>query len=109
VSFYHPTDGYLYGWRWSNGDEAWWSTEDLALRHPRDIAGQPGQPIRRRYVVGAVEPWSVEGLPALVATGPGETGAPSRRTPGPLARQRHRVLGDDCARNWRLDHREGGR
>jgi hypothetical protein len=74
VSFYHPTDGYLYGWRWSNGDEAWWSTEDLALRHPRDIAGQPGQPIRRRYVVGAVEPWSVEGLPALCGdAGPGET------------------------------------
>jgi hypothetical protein len=57
MSFYHPTDGYLYGWRWSNGDETWWSTQDLALRHPRDIVGQLGEPIRRRYVVGEVEGW----------------------------------------------------
>jgi hypothetical protein len=57
MSFYHPTDGYLYGWRWASGDEAWWSTEDLALRHPRGYAGTPGEPIRRRYIVGEVEAW----------------------------------------------------
>jgi hypothetical protein len=57
MTFYHPSDGYLYGWRWPNGDVAWWSTAALANRHPFDGAGQIGEPIRRRYVVGEIEPW----------------------------------------------------
>lgn len=52
--FFSPIDGYVYGWRWRNGDEAWWSTRELAQRHSLGQLGS-GDPIRRAYVVGAVE------------------------------------------------------
>jgi hypothetical protein len=52
--FFEPLDGYIYGWRWSNGDEAWWSTREAAEAHPTGLVG-PGVPIRRRYELGEVE------------------------------------------------------
>ena len=52
--FFHPVDGYIYGWEWPNGDWAWWSTLEAALAHPNSLIG-PGKLHRRPYMVGNVE------------------------------------------------------
>lgn len=44
-------DGFEYGWRWPNGDYAWWSTRHSAVAHPRGLCG-PGAPVRRAAPIG---------------------------------------------------------